>query len=71
MAMTETRHGDWMQTVSGRQFWPMDPRPQEIHIEDIAHAQLCGFQAGGNNKTPPFHQWCHSDTMSLPYMVLI
>lgn len=32
------RHGDWMQTYSGRKFWPMDPRPEEVHIEDIAHA---------------------------------
>lgn len=33
-----TRYGDWMQTYSGKQFWPMDPRPEEIDIEDIAHA---------------------------------
>lgn len=32
------RKGDWIQTYSGRQFWPLDPRPEEIHIEDIAHA---------------------------------
>lgn len=32
------RGGDWMQTYSGRQFWPMDPRAEEIDIRDIAHA---------------------------------
>lgn len=32
------RTGDWMQTFTGRQFWPLDPRPDEIFIEDIAHA---------------------------------
>lgn len=32
------RHGDWMQTYTGRQFWPMDPRADEVHIFDIAHA---------------------------------
>jgi len=32
------RAGDWMQTYTGRQFWPLDPRPDEIHIEDIAHS---------------------------------
>lgn len=39
------RHGDWMQTISGRQFWPMDPRPEEVHIEDVAHAlsMMCRF----------------------------
>lgn len=33
-----TRRGDWMQTFSGRQFWPCDPRADEVCIEDIAHA---------------------------------
>ena len=32
------RHGDWIQTVTGKQFWPFDPRPEDIDIEDIAHA---------------------------------
>jgi uncharacterized protein len=32
------RKGAWMQTFLGKQFWPLDPRPDEIFIEDIAHA---------------------------------
>lgn len=34
-----------MQTYTGRQFWPLDPRPEEIYIEDIAHAlsNLCRY----------------------------
>lgn len=34
-----------MQTRGGRQFWPLDPRPEEIHIEDIASAlsKLCRY----------------------------
>lgn len=32
------RLGDWMQTATGRQFWPLDPRVEEVCIEDIAHA---------------------------------
>lgn len=37
--------GDWMQTASGRAFYPMDPRPEEIHIQDIAAAlsKLCRY----------------------------
>lgn len=37
--------GDWIQTAMGRQFWPMDPRPSEVFIDDIAHAlsMLCRF----------------------------
>lgn len=37
--------GSWMQLASGRQFFPLDPRPEEIHIEDIASAlsKLCRY----------------------------
>lgn len=39
------RKGDWMLTHSGIQFWPLDPRPQDILIADIAHslALQCRF----------------------------
>lgn len=39
------KRGDWMQTATGGQMHPLDPRPEEIHIADIAHAlsQLCRF----------------------------
>lgn len=39
------RKGDWMQLASGRAFWPIDPRVEEIHIEDIAAAlsKLCRY----------------------------
>ena len=32
------REGDWIQTYSGIQFWPLDPRPEEVWLKDIAHA---------------------------------
>lgn len=32
------RKGDWVNTFLGIQFWPLDPRPEEIDIRDIAHA---------------------------------
>jgi len=43
--MSDARVGGWLQTFSGGQFWPMDPRPEEVAIEDIAHAlsNLCRF----------------------------
>lgn len=34
-------HGDdetWIQTFTGRQFWPLDPKAEDIDIRDIAHA---------------------------------
>lgn len=39
------RVGSWIQVFSGRRFYPLDPRPEEVHIEDIAHAlaNTCRF----------------------------
>lgn len=31
------RKGNWMQTFTGIKFYPLEPRPEEIVIEDIAH----------------------------------
>ena len=32
------RRGDWMQTYTGRAFWPLDPKREDLDIVDIAHA---------------------------------
>jgi 5'-deoxynucleotidase YfbR-like HD superfamily hydrolase len=37
-----------MQTATGRQFWPLDPRPNEVFIEDIAHALAMLGRFGGH-----------------------
>ncbi|WP_448043765.1 phosphohydrolase [Bradyrhizobium liaoningense] len=41
----DVRKGDWMQTSRGKQFWPLDPRPEEVDILDIAGAlsKLCRY----------------------------
>jgi hypothetical protein len=31
------RVGNYMATFGGRKFWPLDPRPEEVVIGDIAH----------------------------------
>ncbi len=43
--MNDERNGQWMQTVTGRRFWPIDPRADEIDIRDISGAlsKLCRF----------------------------
>ena len=46
-----TRHypDAWLQTFTGRQFWPLEPDPADVCIEDIAHAlsMLCRY--GGHS----------------------
>jgi hypothetical protein len=32
------RIGNWMQVYSGGCFYPLDPRPEDVHIGDIAHS---------------------------------
>ena len=41
----EARQGNWIQTFLGNRFFPMDPRPSDFRIEDIAHAlsNLCRY----------------------------
>jgi hypothetical protein len=46
--MMPARKGDWMQTHSGRAFWPLDPRADEIVIEDIAHGLSMQCRYGGH-----------------------
>lgn len=38
MSAKTWHRGDWMQTYTGRAFYPLDPNPEDIDIVDIAHA---------------------------------
>lgn len=40
--------GDWMQTHSGRRYYPLDPRSDEIEPSDIAHALSLLCRYGGH-----------------------
>ena len=50
---TLARKGDWMTLVSGRQFWPFDPRPGDVRIADIAHSLSMQCRYGGHS--PQFY----------------
>ena len=42
------RRGDWMLTHSGRKVYPLDPRPDDISIEDIARSLSNKCRFGGH-----------------------
>lgn len=42
--------GDWMQTFTGRRFYPLDPQADEIDPVDIAHALSLICRYGGHVK---------------------
>ncbi len=46
--MVTDRRGDWIATFTGKRFWPLDPRPEEVCIEDIAHALSMKCRFGGH-----------------------
>lgn len=47
-AAVPPRKGNFMQCVSGGIYWPLDPRPDEIFIEDIAHSLAMQCRYGGH-----------------------
>jgi hypothetical protein len=47
---SEIRRGNWSETFTGKKFWTMDPAPEDICIEDIAHALSLICRYGGHSK---------------------
>ena len=41
------RHGGWIMTAGGSRFWPFDPRPTDVTLEDIAHSLALRCRWGG------------------------
>jgi hypothetical protein len=55
------RRGPWMATFTGKRFHLIDPRPEEVCIEDIAHALACIPRFNGHTKGPwPYSVAQHS-----------
>jgi len=46
----DERKGDWMQIFTGKKFWPLDPKSEEVDIKDIALslAFQCRFNGHSN-----------------------
>lgn len=58
--------GAWMQTTTGKRFYPLDPHPSEVCIEDISHslAQLARF----NGHTSRFYSVAQHSCLVHDYM---
>ncbi len=50
--MSAERRGNWMQSFSGVQVWPLDPRIEDLRAEDIAHALACQNRFAGHAREP-------------------
>lgn len=48
IGVDQRRIGDWIQTYTGLAFWPLDPRPSEVRILDIAHSLAMRCRYGGH-----------------------
>jgi 5'-deoxynucleotidase YfbR-like HD superfamily hydrolase len=61
IARIERGENDFIWTVSGKQFWPLDPRADEICIEDIAHAlsNVCRFTGHASRFYSVAEHSCH------------
>lgn len=46
------RKGDWILTFSGLAYWPLDPRPEEVRLVDIAHGLALENRYGGHTYEP-------------------
>jgi hypothetical protein len=49
---TDHERGAWMSTYLGGRFYPLDPKPNEIFIEDIAHALSMQNRFNGHTNWP-------------------
>lgn len=50
MTIENERQSDWIQLVSGEPFWPLEPRAEEVSINDIAWALSMQCRFAGHVK---------------------
>lgn len=48
--MDNLNRGAWLQTYTGKQFFVSDPHPDDVNIEDIAHALAYSSRFNGHTK---------------------
>lgn len=53
-AVLPERKGHYMHTSNGKKYWPMDPRPEEVHIDVVAHHLATRCRYNGAVQHPVF-----------------
>jgi len=48
--MNSKKNTMWIQTFTGKKFYPFDPKPEDVCLEDIAHALSLKCRFGGHSK---------------------
>lgn len=48
MVSNQRRKGNYFRTYTGVEFYPLDPRPEDVRIEDIAHSLSLQCRFGGH-----------------------
>lgn len=67
------RKGNFMQTWSGSLYWPLDPRAEEVHIEDLAHhlSQICRYTGACEEFYSVAEHSVHVSYIAPPEMALL
>lgn len=63
-----SRYGGWIQTYTGVRFYPLDPRPEEVHIEDIAHSLSLQCRYAGH--CPEFYSVAQHCVLASEWLLL-
>jgi hypothetical protein len=63
------RRAEWMTTFTGRQFHPFDPKPEDICIQDIAHALAMQCRYSGHSKY--FYSIAEHSILLCQYLTII
>jgi hypothetical protein len=50
VALDDIDETGWMQTYSGRKFWPLAPRAQDVELADVAHGLAMTCRYGGHSR---------------------
>lgn len=66
----EGRIGSWMHTASGKQFFPLDPRPEDICIGDIANGLALDCRYAGQGRVTRFYSVAEHSVHMARYAII-